>query len=408
MRRSARILLVSNLFPPDIGGPATYVPKIAAELVQRGHRVAVVGGAPPEFVPDQEERWPYPVHRVSRGLPLPKRLLVALLTLVGAARNADVLYVQGLAGPEMVAVLVGWLLRKPVALKIVGDNAWEYAIRKGLTNDGIDAFQAASYPAKLRAVRWLVHSYAKLVSRLIVPSDYLKGIVCGWGVPAERVVVIRNALTSHVAGEAEREAARRSIREELALSGPLFVTSARLYPWKNLDFLIRMLPQLPEDGTLAIVGGGPERQHLEAIAAEMGEASRVVFTGSVSHAEVQRYLCAADVFLLNTRYEGLSHVMLEAMAAGTPVVASNVGGNPEVVRSGENGLLVPLDDAAAIAAAVCSLLDNPALAHRITTQAARDVRTYQWDELVEKTSVVLETLALGGPVTVAAAPARVQ
>ena len=180
----SRILIVSNLFPPDIGGPATYVPRIAAELAARGHRIAVVGGAPPEWRPGAPgDEWPYPVFRVSRALPLPRRLAVAARALARAARGADVLYVQGLAGPEMVAVGVGRLLGKPVALKIVGDNAWEYAIRKGLTDDGIDAFQRQPYGPRLRAVRALVHGYARQVSRLIVPSEYLKGIVRGWGVP---------------------------------------------------------------------------------------------------------------------------------------------------------------------------------------------------------------------------------
>src|SRR5207247_3038539 len=136
---------------------------------------AIVGGAPPEFTPDQAPPAPYPVYRVSRGLPFVRRLLVALRTLLRAGRNADIFYVQGLAGPEMVAVLAGRLLRKPVALKIVGDNAWEYAIRNGLTRDGIDEFQRRSYPPQLRAVRALVRSYARLVTRLIGPSESVKG-----------------------------------------------------------------------------------------------------------------------------------------------------------------------------------------------------------------------------------------
>ena len=387
-----RILVVSNLFPPDIGGPATYVPKIAAELAARGHRITVVAGAPPEYAPESAPALPFPVHRVSRGLPLPRRLLTAFFTLVRAAREADALYVQGLAGPEMVAVLAGRLLGKPVALKIVGDNAWEYAIRTGLTDDGIDAFQVARYPLKLRLVRSLVRGYARLVTRLIVPSEYLAGIVRGWGVAANRVVVIRNALTTAPHDLDGRAAEHAALKRELQVEGPLLVTSARLYPWKNLDFLIGLVPRLPEGMTLAIVGGGPDHAALVERAQRLGVLERVRITGSVSHADVQRYLRAADVFVLNTRYEGLSHVMLEAMAAGAPVVASAVGGNPEVIEDGTNGLLVPLDDAAAIVGAIERLLADDALRERLTRRAAQDVRGYRWDTLVERTATALESI----------------
>jgi glycosyltransferase involved in cell wall biosynthesis len=388
-----RVLIVSNLFPPDIGGPATYVPRIAAELAGRGHRVSVVAGAPPDAPPEAMPRFPFPVARVSRGLPLPRRLAAAFATLLRAARGADVLYVQGLAGPEMVAVLVGRLLGKPVALKIVGDNAWEYAIRKGLTSDGIDSFQSAGYGAKLGAVRALVRGYARLVTRLIVPSNYLKGIVEGWGVSAGRVVVIRNALTTSPVDLARRDAEQVELKQALGVAGPLIVTSARLYPWKNLDVLIDLAPRFSKGATLAIVGGGPDHAALDARARAAGLADRVRITGNVSHDEVQRYLRAADVFILNTRYEGLSHVMLEAMAAGAPVVASAVGGNPEVVRHGENGLLVPLDDGDAIVGSVERLLADASFRHALVQRAHEDVRSYRWDTLVERTAATLEALA---------------
>jgi glycosyltransferase involved in cell wall biosynthesis len=390
--RAARILIVSNLFPPDIGGPATYVPRIAAELAARGHQIAVVGGAPPDFSPGQDVHRDYPVHRISRGLPLPRRLAVAFRVLAREALRSDVLYVQGLSGPEMVAVLAGRMLGKPVALKIVGDNAWEYAIRKGLTADGIDAFQRQPYPLKLRLVRALVHRYAGLVSRLIVPSEYLRGIVIGWGVHPERVTVIPNALTTQVTEIEQRERDLAGLRVQLGIPGSLLVTSARLYPWKNLDFLIDLVPQLPSNMMLAIVGGGPDHAKLLARARDRGVADRVRITGNVSHDEVQKYLRAADVFVLNTRYEGLSHVMLEAMAAGAPVVASAVGGNPEVVDHERNGLLVPLDDGPAIVRAVRDLLEQPDLAGQLRRQATNDVREYRWEVLVDRTAGALESL----------------
>jgi glycosyltransferase involved in cell wall biosynthesis len=365
------------------------VPKIAGELIARGHSVAVVGGAPPEFTPDQAPPAPYPVHRVSRGLPFARRLLVALQTLLRAGRDADIFYVQGLAGPEMVAVLVARLLRKPVALKIVGDNAWEYAIRMELTRDGIDEFQGCHYPPKLRAIRALVHGYARLATRLIVPSEYLKGIVAGWGVAPHRVRVIRNALTAPIATAEDRIEARSWLRETLGIAGPLVVTSCRLYPWKNLDFLIRLVPQFPSDTTLLVVGGGPEHQRLLHEIARLGLDRRVRITGNVSHQDVQRYLRGADIFVLNTRYEGLSHVMLEAMAAGTPVVASRVGGNPEVIDDGRNGILVPLDDGAAIVHSIERLLACPDEATRLSAAARQDVRRFSWQELVDVTERTL-------------------
>jgi glycosyltransferase involved in cell wall biosynthesis len=297
----------------------------------------------------------------------------------------------------MVAILVARLLRKPVALKIVGDNAWEYAIRKRLTADGIDLFQVAAYPLKLRLVRSLVRAYARLSSLLIVPSEYLRRIVAGWGVPPERSRVIRNALTAAMTTEEQKALDRASVRAALGIAGPLVVTSARLYPWKNLDVLIRLVPALPKESTLAIIGDGPERSALQTLSHQTGVAGRVRFTGSVAHDEVQRYLRAADLFVLNTRYEGLSHVLLEAMAAGTPVVASSVGGNPEVIAHERNGLLVPPDDATAIVHAIERLIADKALAHRLARQAQEDVQRFRWDTLVEQTASALESLVKPAP-----------
>ena len=119
---------------------------------------------------------------------------------------------------------------------------------------------------------------------------------------------------------------------------------------------------------------------------------RVYFAGSVSQAAVQQYLQAADVFTLHTRYEGLSHVMLEAMHAGTPIVASDVGGNAEVIESGRNGLLVPLDDRATTLATLRRLLDDPAEGAQLAAAAQADVRAYRWDVLLDRTMATLASV----------------
>ncbi|MBU6288639.1 MAG: glycosyltransferase family 4 protein [Chloroflexi bacterium] len=389
-----RVVIVSNLFPPDIGGPATYVPRIARELQARGHGVTVVGGAPPGHDARSDRgAFPFPVHRVSRGLSLPIRLVVAVLMMVRAAWRADCIYVQGLAGPEMVAVLFGWLLRRPVVLKIVGDNAWEYAIRQGLTDDGIERFQDAAYGFTVSSVRAMVRWVARRVTRLIVPSQFLGVIVQGWGVRREAVRVVTNALTTHVATEAERVEARAWVRGELGRAGPYAVTVARLYPWKNLDVLIRMVLHFPPAVTLVVVGDGPEMGRLTTIVEREGLSRRVILVGGRSHDDTQRFLRAADAFVLNTRYEGLSHVLLEAMAAGAPAAVSAIGGNPEVIRDGENGLLFAVDDRDGIARAMARLVGDGALAERLRARAMEDVRAYRWPVLVEQTARTLEEAA---------------
>ncbi|MAG35370.1 MAG: hypothetical protein CL878_03855, partial [Dehalococcoidia bacterium] len=199
------------------------------------------------------------------------RFLGAVLRV---ARRADVLYVNGLAGPEMAAIVAGRLLGRPVVLKIVGDNAWELALRRGWTIAGIDEFQRLQVSPQVQLVRGLVRRFARLATKLIVPSDYLKHLVIGWGVSPDNVVVIRNALTV-VEGE---KAGRKRVRPHLSLgAGRMVVTCARLYPWKNLEFLIRLVPDLPPDVTLVIVGDGPERKHLEREAVDAGVQGRVHF-----------------------------------------------------------------------------------------------------------------------------------
>lgn len=389
-----RVVIVSNLFPPDIGGPATYVPRIARELQARGHEVTVVGGAPPGHdARTDRSAFPFPIHRVSRGLALPVRLVVAVLVMVRAAWRADCIYVQGLAGPEMVAVLFGWLLRRPVVLKIVGDNAWEYAIRQGFTDDGIERFQEASYGFTVQLVRSVVRWYARRVTRLIVPSQFLGVVVQGWGVRRELIRVVTNALTTHVATATERADARDWVRAELGRGGPYVVTVARLYPWKNLDVLIRMVLHFPPPVTLVVVGDGPEMARLTNIVEREGLSRRVILVGGRSHDDTQRFLRAADAFVLNTRYEGLSHVLLEAMAAGAPAAVSAIGGNPEVIRDGENGLLFAVDDREGIARAIARLVGDEALADRLRSRAVDDVRAYRWPVLVEQTARTLEEAA---------------
>jgi glycosyltransferase involved in cell wall biosynthesis len=122
-----------------------------------------------------------------------------------------------------------------------------------------------------------------------------------------------------------------------------------------------------------IVGEGPERRRLEAAADSFGCRERVVFTGQSS--EVWPFYSAADVFVLPSHSEGSPNVLLEAMAGGIPIVATEVGGVPEMVEQNQSALLVPANDPPALAAAIVRVLIDGELAQRLTTNASALVAT---------------------------------
>ncbi|HJX72586.1 MAG: glycosyltransferase family 4 protein [Candidatus Deferrimicrobiaceae bacterium] len=171
----------------------------------------------------------------------------------------------------------------------------------------------------------------------------------------------------------------------------------QLYPWKGVDVLIRALRFL-EGERVTIVGGEGERaRDLERLAVEEGVAGRVEFRGTVPHAEVRKFLEEARVAVLPNLAGGVSRFtsplkLFEYMAAGVPVVASDLPAFREVLRDGENAVLVPPGDPEALAAGIGRVLEDEALASRIAARAREEAAEYTWDRRAGKIREVLENL----------------
>jgi glycosyltransferase involved in cell wall biosynthesis len=188
-------------------------------------------------------------------------------------------------------------------------------------------------------------------------------------------------------------------------SGPLFVCAGRLDSGKGTHHAIQALAVLAERGqpaTLAVLGNGPEREGLEALAQELGLASSVVFAGPQPHDVLARYLAAADAFVFPTRLnEAAPLAPLQALACGTPVIASSLGSIPELIdRPGENGLLVRPEEPETLAAAMQRVLADAHLRQRLSLGGLARVRAkYTLDQMVEHTLAVYgiarERLATG-------------
>jgi len=379
-----RILIVTGTFHPEAGGPSRYLLNLATDLARAGHRVSVV-----TFGEPFEHPYPFPVKRISRRWPIPIRLALMAAAVVPRAVTSDLLFVNDHGLPPAV---VNLSLRKPVVMKIVGDFAWEYSVRHGRVTENIDDFQTHRHSFPVELVKAVQRFYAGRADRIVTPSRYLRGIVNGWGVDPGRIRVVTNAVDPAKYAFPESREAAQSL---LGLSGRFVVTVARLTPWKGVDALIRAIPRLPAEWRLLVVGDGPERPRLEEQARAASLGPRVLFTGEVAQDKVPAYLRASDIFALYTGYEGLSHVLLEACLAGLPSVATRKGGNPEVIRDGENGLLVEYGDADALARALVRLASDPDLRARLAAGAARSAPEFDWSRLIERTTAVFAEAAGG-------------
>lgn len=380
-----RIVVITGVFHPETVGPATYLLHLLDELVRRGHEVRVITCGDANY----GHPYPYPVERISVEKALPTRMLSFTWRILRIGRSYDLLFVNDYGLP---AALANYILRKPVVLKIVGDAAWERAVLKGWIppNEGIEEFQRRRGPLRSSLLKRIQQFYAKRADRIIAPSGYLKRLIGGWEVPQEKIVVIHNAVR---ASNSSTLPSKDEVRTKLALRGKTILTVARLAPWKGVDRIIRIMPRVREAeprASLVVLGQGPELPRLRALAEELGVTPFVEFRGSVPNERMPLYFKAADVFVLYSGYEGLPHVVLEAMASGTSIVASSRGGTPELLDDGIDGALVEYGDEKCLAERILQLLGNPELASRYGSQAQEKAKRFDWNVMVEKTLALFE------------------
>ena len=361
-----RMLIATGMFPPDIGGPATYTKFLTDELPLRGIGVRVVsfGGV--------------------RHQPPLLRHIVYMWRVAMRSRGCDIIYAQDPVSVGVPAALAAILTRKTLVIKMVGDYAWEQGVQRFDVKETLDDFLQKTYGRRVEFLRRAEIMVAKMARRVIVPSEYLKTVVTRWGISPERIRVIHNAFEP-IGSVVSKEDARNF----LGLKGMVMVSAGRLVPWKGFQFLIEIISEMREevsDISLIIIGSGPDYDALKEYAHRMGMRERVLFTGAISQAELGHYLAASDCFVLHTAYEGFSHVILEAMAAHTLVVTTRVGGNTEVVTDKKDGFLVAHGDKEGFKNAIRTALAMSADERREFIHAA-DAKLFSF-----RTSIVIQKL----------------
>jgi len=383
-----KITIAAGSFWPEIGGPSSYLKSILPELMESGFGVDLVTRSKKRKYPE-DAGFKYKVHRLKDLPSKPLNYLRFFLRILKTARTSNLIYAQGAVSSGYPAYWANKFLKKKFVVKITGDYAWEqYSLGNELI--GVLDFQNKKLTGKFNALRKIQMKVCNAADKVVVPSKFLAKVVGYWGVKDKNIEVVYNGIDFKPL-DIEKEKARR----EVGISGNIILSAGRLVPWKGFKMLIKIIPELLKENQfvrLVIVGDGPEMEDLEIMKNNMGLNSKVYLVSKKSQEELKTYLAAADMFVLNTVYEGFSHQLLEAMAAGVPVITTNAGGNPELIKQGENGFMVKYNDELNLTEAIKALFEHQDIREKFIEEGKKTAEKFTVKKMAEETTQVLNSL----------------
>jgi len=351
---SKKLLIATGIYFPDIGGPASYARIIARSFSNEADISVLTYSSKFSDANDKNEK--FRIVRVWRKMPKPFRQIVYLIKLFFLAGKVDTIYSLSALSIGFPAALVAKLRSKRLVIRMVGDRVWEGAMVHGKTSYMIDDFQRNPRKGWIKFLHSIQSWASRSADTIIVPSHYLAGIVCQWRVSEDKIKVVYSSTDLKESNMTPEEA-----RTKLGIPGKIILSVGRFVPWKGFKMLIKLMPKLLEMNAffrLVLVGGGPEGEVLKAYVKNLNLDKKVIIVPSVTSDELVTYFRAADFFILNTGYEGFSHLILESMQLEIPVITTAVGGNREIIRQGVNGFMVRYNDEFNIMEAIKTLMED--------------------------------------------------
>lgn len=376
MARRYRILTLSTLFPaatrPNFG---IFVERQTAALATLGDfDVTVIN--PIGIAP-----WPLSLSATYAGLrTLPRHEQWRGLDIY-RPRFTALPKIGGQMNPAMIARAV-----QPLAKKLHTEQRFDLIDAEFFYPDGPAAMRlsdALGIPFTIKARGADIHHWGNApgcASQLLEAADKAAGLLAVSGALKADMAALdinERKITVHYTGLDQSRFIprdRASEKAKLGVTGPLILSVGALIPRKNQNLLIAALPQLP-GATLMLAGQGPCESDYRELAVKLGVESRVRFMGNVPHDDLPALFAAADVMALVSESEGLANAWVEALACGTPIVASDVGGIRELVKSRDTGRIVKRNPDA-VASAIKELLANPPSRDAV----AANVGAFSWDE----------------------------
>ncbi|MDC3230774.1 glycosyltransferase family 4 protein [Acidimicrobiia bacterium] len=319
------ILITVGVFPPDIGGPASFVPKISNFLIENGHNIKIICLAEVENKHTEDK---LDVIRIKRSNSLPIRWMKTIYQIVKNGKKSDLIFVNGLGVESTIANL---LIKKQLIRKIVGDPVWERAYNQKRTTESFDEFQNNKHSFLIEVQKLLRNWSINSAEIVITPSDHLKNFVSGLGF-SNKILKINNGVDIT---DIKKTNVHKADVNLLIIS--------RLVIQKNINIVIEAMELLDnKDLKLSIIGEGGEFSKLEGVIHDLNLQNRVRLLGKIDNNKISQFLLTADIFIQASDYEGLPHSVLEAINYEVPILSTEVGGCKDLLNDGERGFIIPV------------------------------------------------------------------
>ena len=321
-----RVLVTVGIFPPDIGGPATFVPKIAKYFQDElNYEIEILTLSDNKNSNINDD---FSVKRIDRNLPIIYRWLKTIFTIYKLGKNKDLIFVNGL-GTE--ATIANIFLNKKIIRKIVGDPVWERAYSKAKISESFDEFQVKNYGLSISLQKKVRSFSIKKTDIVITPSQHLKNFILNLGFK-NKIEIINNGVF---------------IPEEntnIFTNDQINITIvSRLVSHKNIEKIIRAISDLNDPLIyLNIIGDGPELNQLQKISLESNNKDNIIFHGKLNRDDINHIFLKSVIYIQASNYEGLPHSLLEAMSYGIPVLCTPVGECKEILGNEDRGYILDL------------------------------------------------------------------
>lgn len=371
------ILIFSTAYLPLVGGAEIAVKEITDRLPE--YRFVLYTAKIKPGLATREQHGAIEVRRVGWGIPLVDKWLLVLWAPLRALRVSDVHCVWAImASYGGLAARMYCALRPRTKLLLTlqeGDSEEHIIARMGVAKKIFQSlFRRANH---VQAISTFLAAWAQRMGAM------------------SPVTIVPNGVSTQRFAQSLSAQERAQIREKcgVAVSAPMIITVSRLVEKNGVQELLEAVGFLPETYQVVFVGDGELAPALRDRAREKGWQDRVHFLGTISHEIIPSYLAAADVFCRPSRSEGLGNVFLEAMAAGVPVVATSVGGIPDIVTDRVTGLFCEKENPCDIAQKIKMLIEDAPLREQLIRGGKKQIaQGYDWNVIAQKMRIIFEKI----------------